>query len=95
VATQESYNRFWEELAVRLLHPTQLLVIEGISWVGRPLSPTLLKNLFDGRIALNHFAYHCNRLVDLDVLEKVDRVQVRGAWENFYDLVTDAEPGSA
>lgn len=93
MATQESYHRFWEDLAVRLLHPTQLLVIEAISWVERPLSPILLTNLCGEQIPLNALAYHCNRLVDLEVLEKVDRVQVRGAWENFYDLAM--EPGSA
>lgn len=92
MATQESYHRFWDDLVVRLLHPTQLLVLEAISRIGRPLSPTLLRNLYGHGLALNLFAYHCNRLVDLGVLEKVDRVQVRGACENFYDLV---EPESA
>jgi hypothetical protein len=91
VATQESYHRFWEDLAVRLLHPTQLLVIEAASWVGCPLSPTLLRNLCDDGLALNSLAYHCNRLVELEVLKKVDRVQVRGAWENFYILVSRPE----
>ena len=95
MGTQESYHRFWDELAIRLLHPTQLLIIEAVDRVGCPLSPTLLRRLHGNDLALNHFAYHCNRLVALGALERVERVQVRGAWENFYDLTGEANPQSA
>ena len=34
---------FWEDLVVKLLHSTQLLVIEAIWWIEEPLSATLFQ----------------------------------------------------
>jgi hypothetical protein len=78
---------FWEELALRLLHPTQLLIIEAIWWIEEPLSATLLQEVCENQIALGLFSYHCKRLEQLEVLEKVDEIPVRGASEKLYDLV--------
>jgi hypothetical protein len=78
---------FWEELALRLLHPTQLLIIEAIWWIEEPLSATLLQGIYEDRIGLSLFSYHCKRLEALEVLEKVGEVPVRGVSEKLFDLV--------
>lgn len=86
VSDQERYKRFWEIVAVRLLHPTQLFVVEALSRIDRPLSPSLLERMSGGAISLGHFDYHCKRLSTLGLLEVVGTKQRRGAWEKFYGL---------
>ena len=81
---------FWEKLAVRLLHPTQILIIEAIWWVEEPLSATLLQGIYEDRIDLGLFSYHCKRLEKLQVLEKVGEVPIRGATEKLFDLADRA-----
>jgi hypothetical protein len=74
----------WDEFAFRLLHPTQLIIIEALAEIDQPLSPTLIVRVIDGSITLNLIDYHCKRLVELGILERKRRRQVRGAWENLY-----------
>jgi hypothetical protein len=81
-----SAQSFWEGLALRLLHPTQLLVIEAIWWIDEPLSATLLQSVYEDRISLSLLSYHCKRLEALEVLEKVGEVPVRGVSEKLFDL---------
>jgi hypothetical protein len=78
---------FWGDLALRLLHPTQLLIIEAIWRIEEPLSATLLQGVYGNQISLGLLSYHCRRLEALEVLEKVDKIPVRGVSEKFYDLV--------
>lgn len=77
---------FWEELALKLLHPTQLLIIEAIWWIEEPLSATLLQKVYEDQVGLSLFSYHCKRLEELEVLEKVGEVPVRGVSEKLFDL---------
>ncbi|HST69902.1 MAG TPA: hypothetical protein VLI94_09615 [Solirubrobacterales bacterium] len=77
---------FWQELALRLLHPTQLLIIEAIWRIEEPLSATLLQAVYENQISLSLFSYHCKRLEQLAVIEKVDEIPVRGVSEKLYDL---------
>ena len=77
---------FWEQLALKLLHPTQLLIIEAIWWIEEPVSATLLQGVYEGRIGLSLLSYHCKRLEGLGVLEKVGEVPVRGVSEKLFDL---------
>ena len=77
---------FWQELALRLLHPTQLLIIEAIWRVEAPLSATLLQAIYENRISLSLFSYHCKRLEQLEVIEKVGEIPGRGVSEKLYDL---------
>jgi hypothetical protein len=82
----------WEEIGVRLLHPTQIVIIEAMSWMELPISPRLLEHLSpDMGITLGHFAYHCKRLAQLKILEKIGSVPRRGAAENYYYFATDSE----
>lgn len=86
VTDQQGYEGFWEAVAIRLLHPTQLLVLEALARIGQPLSPTLLERVYDETISLGVFDYHCKRLAVLGMLEIVERKQRRGALEKLYDV---------
>ncbi len=82
----------WEEIGIQLLHPTQIVIVETMSWMGVPVSPRLLEQLSPGsEIKLGHFAYHCKRLAQLKILEKVGSVPRRGAAENYYYFATNSE----
>ena len=86
----ESFN--WEEIGMQLLHPTQIVIIEVMSGLELAISPRLLEQLSpDSGITLGHFAYHCKRLAQLGILEKVGSVPRRGAAENYYFFATDSE----
>lgn len=82
--TPAETNQMWDDIVLRLLHPTQLIIIEALTQVDQPLSPTLLVRVIDGAITLNLIDYHCKRLVELGILERKSRRQVRGAWESLY-----------
>lgn len=84
--SEDGYQRFWDVAAIRLVHPTQVIIIEAIVRIGRPLSPTSLAKISDETISLGSFDYHCKRLASLDLLEIVKRKQRRGAVEKFYGL---------
>lgn len=85
-------NPNWEEIGIRLLHPTQIVIIEALLWVNLPISPRLLQHLSpDAGITLGHFAYHCKRLMQLEILEKVGSVPRRGAAESYYFFVSDSD----
>lgn len=86
----------WEELGLRLLHPTQIAIIETMVQMELALSPRLLEKLSTGAgIKLGHFAYHCKRLMQLGILEKVGSVTRRGAAESYYYFATDSERDSS
>ena len=76
----------WDALIARLIHPTQLAVIEAMLWIDRPLSSAELVRIFDGEIVLSSVAYHVRRLADLGVLEQTGTRQVRGAIEHYFRL---------
>ena len=86
---QRNYERFWEEAIVRLLHPTQLLIIEALARLDHPISPTIMARISDGQVRLNNYDYHCKRLVKLGLLESAGQEPRRGAWEHFYALSLD------
>lgn len=86
----ESLN--WEEIGMQLLHPIQMVIIEVMSGIELAISPRLLEQLSpDSGITLGHFAYHCKRLVEFGILEKVGSVPRRGAAENYYFFAIDSE----
>ena len=76
----------WDALIARLIHPTQLAVIEAMLWIDRPLSSAELVRVFDGEVVLSSVAYHVRRLAELGVLEQTGTRQVRGAIEHFFRL---------
>ncbi len=83
---REAYERFWEEAAIALLHPTQLLVLETLLRVGMPVSASVMVHVSDGTISLANFDYHLKRLETLGLLEVVERQPRRGVSEKYFDL---------
>jgi hypothetical protein len=79
---------FWGELAVKLMHPTQLLIVEAIWRIEEPLSATLLQKVYGDQIDLGLFSYHCRRLEAQGILELVGEVPVRGVFEKLFDLIS-------
>lgn len=78
----------WGDLGAKLLHPTQVAIIECIAYMGysegRPVSPQQLTRLLGDDIALSSMAYHVRALVSNGVLELRATQPVRGAVEHFY-----------
>lgn len=92
VGRNKGAEGFWVMLAVRLLHPMQLQIIEAMRWIGRPLSASQLVKVLDGEATLSTVAYHVRRLAELGALKPGGRRQVRGAMEKSYRLA--AKSGS-
>jgi hypothetical protein len=76
----------WGALAGRVLHPTQMAVVEAMLWVECPVSPVQLMHLLDGGTGLPSVAYHVRRLSHLGVVKETNTRQVRGAVEHFFRL---------
>jgi hypothetical protein len=76
----------WEGLVTRLLHETQLHIIEAMRWIDRPISPSQLVHVFDGSTYLPSIAYHVRHLRKLGVIRESWSRPVRGATERFYQL---------
>lgn len=83
---QDTYLQFWEDAVLRLLHPTQVLILEALTRLDCPVSATSLEQISDGQIKLGSWSYHCKRLVTLGFLEEKGSAQRRGATERFYGL---------
>lgn len=78
----------WELCVPRVLHPVKVAVIETHLYIRRPMSPRDLEKLFDDREGyyLSMVAYHCNKLVEIGVLELWKKRPVRGVVENLFVL---------
>lgn len=82
-------DAFWDALIGRVVHPTQLAIIEAMLWIGRPMSASELVAVFDDEeeLGFSSVSYHVRRLADdLGALKVVRRRPVRGAIETFYRL---------
>jgi Helix-turn-helix domain len=78
---------FWAELVARLLHPSQLQIIEALRWVDRPLSASELVQVLGTGQRLSTIAYHVRRLDSLGVLTPAGkRHPLRGSEEKLYRL---------
>lgn len=76
---------------LRLMHDTQIAIIEALRVVDEPLSPAELEKVFGERTSLVNIAYHCRRLTELEVLRLVRTRPVRGAMEHFYFFRKDTD----
>jgi predicted transcriptional regulator len=76
----------WDALIGRLVHPTQVAIIEAMEWIDRPLSPVELARVFEREVPLSSVAYHVRRLAELGVVVNTGMRRVRGAREHFYRL---------
>jgi hypothetical protein len=58
----------WAMLDPRLIHPTKVLIVEAMLWIGRPLSAAELEEIFDGALGASTIDYHLRSLAILDAL---------------------------
>jgi hypothetical protein len=79
----------WLALVPLVAHPTKVAVIEALTWIGRPLSASLLREVFDREWSLSSVSYHVTTLADFGVLAKVGERPARGAMERFYFFTPD------
>jgi hypothetical protein len=87
MATTGNEKFDWESLVPRVLHPMQVEIIEAMVWIGRPLSASELRLVFEEAHGLSHVAYHVDRLADLKALRKAGGEQVRGTYKSYYVLI--------
>ena len=76
----------WAVLVPQVLHPLKVAIIEAISYIGHPLSPTELHQVLDHQAGLSLVAYHVRRLAQAGALVETGHREVRGARETFYFL---------
>jgi hypothetical protein len=76
----------WNGLLVRLLHETQLQIIEAMGWVNRPMSASQLVQVFDESTTLASVAYHVRRLREIGILKLSWLRPVRGTKERLHRL---------
>lgn len=74
----------WEALVPLVTHPIKVAVIEAMTYVGRPLSASMLREIFKWEWTLSRVSYHVTTLAKFGVLTKVGERPVRGAMERFY-----------
>jgi hypothetical protein len=74
----------WVALVAGTIHPTKVLILEAAEWIGEPVSPWLLGDVFEGHVKKGDIAYHVRKLAELGALEKAGQRQVRGALETFW-----------
>lgn len=74
----------WAGLVPRVVHPLRVAIIETLWSLGRPMSASQLREVFDHEFGLSLIAYHIEELVKTGVIEKVSTQQVRGATQTFY-----------
>jgi hypothetical protein len=70
----------WASLVTRVLHATRVEIVEALSGIGRPLSPSDLSKIFDEpeRHYLAAIVYHVERPVEREVLEAAETLPVEG-----------------
>jgi DNA-binding transcriptional ArsR family regulator len=81
----------WAALIARLVHPTKVAIIETLSSLGEPLSPTDLTKLFDDpkNLYLARVSYHARKLEKDGMLTVASTRRVRGARKRFYAIHDD------
>ena len=85
-AMSSGYEDFWSTLPEEVLHPVRIPIIEALWWIGEPLSPIALVDLFDGFLSMWEAAHHLRVLDALDVAEPspVDRESGTSRDDVFY-----------
>jgi helix-turn-helix protein len=74
----------WDALVSLIVHPTKVAIIEGLWWVGQPLSASDLAKMLGRKYELSNVSYHMGKLADLNALTVVRTRQARGSIETFY-----------
>lgn len=76
----------WGALVALVVHPTKVLILEAMLWVGEPLSASELEHLFDEKPSLGSVSYHVRTLAKFGAVEQIRSRPVRGTIERYYFL---------
>lgn len=76
----------WEEALFSLLHPVQVATVEAYEWIGEPMSPRLVYEVFGRTWPVGTVAYHVRRLASQGVLRERYREPARGTVAHYYQL---------
>jgi homoaconitase/3-isopropylmalate dehydratase large subunit len=75
----------WGALVPHVVHPAKVAIVEALSWLETPLSPSELERIFIGSCwSVQLISYHAKALQGLGALEVVEERQVRGVIERLY-----------
>jgi hypothetical protein len=78
----------WSFLVPPLIHPTKIIVMEAVQWIGRPLSATELAAICGGEPGVSALSYHLKDLARHGALEAVGACKARRSrspnQETFY-----------
>jgi hypothetical protein len=77
---------WWVLLVNRLLHPTQVQIIEALRWTDEPLSATELVLVFDGESSRFALVHHLRGLLRLDAIAVAATPAQQAATEVPYRL---------
>jgi hypothetical protein len=79
----------WDTLVSRVLHPIQLSMVEALIWIGLPISPSDLSQMYGGEFTNSHTGYHVKVLADHGIVELSGTEQVRGVTRHLYVLTPE------
>lgn len=92
LATWNGESVDWAAIVAHVIHPVKVAIIEAVAWIGRPLSPSLMEEVFAiPELYLSLVSYHAKGLADMGVLEIVAARPARGAMERFYFFPTPGD----
>lgn len=83
---------WWASVAIGLLHPAQVQIIETLRWIGEPLSATELAHVLGGRAGAENVGHHLQRLRNLGVAATPEGVTGQDFLTVRYQLVKAPEP---
>jgi hypothetical protein len=76
----------WSVVVPRLVHPLQVAIVEAMTWIDVPLSPSDLEQLFLEQHSIEELAYHVRRLAHIEALVQVEEQPRRGFLRKWYFL---------
>lgn len=83
----------WASVIRWRVHSVQVFIVEALSWIGRPLSATELRELCGGAATVDAISFHLKQLAKLDLVEPVARLKVRKSQglkgESFFFFADD------
>ena len=81
---REPFQFDWSELVPRIVHPLKVAIVEALTWIDTPMSPTELNRVLYQQSDLSLVAYHVRKLAEAGVITIVGQRPVRGALQTFY-----------
>jgi hypothetical protein len=72
----------WLTVVMSLIHPTKVIILEAMSWTGRPTSATELEKMAGGDPILSAFSFHLKQLAKAEILEVVGKLKIKKTLNN-------------